>query len=122
MTAYAVPTQFSHGDKPTAANFNKWSDGCNHIYELLPTYTRNPAVAEMGTGESVRFTHRLRWLHYKSSGQILDPAGIEANTVTLPNTSDNWANVYDLDQIQWLAYGAMYDVQGVDFAQEWSTP
>ena len=121
MTAYAVPPSFAHGDKPTAANLNKLSDGLDHVYELVPTYSVNQAVAELGTADRVYFTHRQRWVHYKSSGQILDPAGL-ADTVSLPNTSDDWANVYDLDQIGWLAYGAGYWVQGVDFALEDTTP
>lgn len=117
MTAYAVPPQFEHGDFALAADLNKISTGQVHFYEVLPTYAVNSCVREMSTGEQATFTHRHQWLHYKSTGTIYDPAGIE-DDIELPNPSDNWVNVYDLDTIAWLSYGAQYYVEGVTFARE----
>ena len=117
MTAYAVPPTFAHGDYPLAAELNKIRDGQLYFYETLPTYGPRPCVREVGTGEQVTFTHRHRWLHYKSTGTIIDPAGIEPD-IDLSNPSDSWVNVYDLDSIAWLAYGALYYVEGVTFASE----
>lgn len=117
MTDYVTPTEFAHGDYVAAAALTRWNTALTHIYEIAPSVQINTPVAEMDTGDRVSFTHRQRWLYYKSSGAILDPAGIE-DDVSLPNTSDNWVNEYDLDSISWLGYGATYYVSGVDFAVE----
>ena len=121
MTAYAVPDKYSHGDQPTHTSLNKISTGQTHINELAPSIITTPAVPYLSTGEYMRMVHRHRYLHYKSSGYIEDPAGIE-DDVSLSNTSDDWVNVYDLDQVAWLSYGAVYYVRGVDFAQEHGEP
>ena len=117
MTAYTNAPVFSHGDFPIAANMNKISTGQVHIYEVAPTYAIQPCIKKLGTDDQLCITHRFRWLHYKSTGAISDPAGSE-DDVSLPNPSDNWVNVYDLDSVPWLSYGAIYYVTGVDFACE----
>ena len=121
MTAYAVPPNFAHGDKPTAANLNKIADGSLHVYERTPDFAWEDLTPELGNGERMSFQHFRRYLHYKSSGQVIDPAGL-GDTVSLPNTTDDYKNSYDLDQISWLAYGADYIVQGVSYAAERSAP
>ena len=130
MTAYVTPHIFAHGEFPTAANLNTISVGQISINERKPYALFAPCTAKMTTGQATGFYHRHRWLHYKSSGQLIDPvryadplelAGEEE--VSLPNTSDDWFNVYDLDSVAWLSYGALYFVQGVDFVMEldWET-
>jgi hypothetical protein len=119
MTAYTVAPEWEHGDFPLAADLNKIGTGQTHIYEIALTYARNPASRSLAdlSAENINFTHRHRWLHYKSTGQVVDPSGAEED-VELPNPSDNWINVYDLDSIAWLEYGALYTVAGVDMACE----
>jgi len=123
MTAWATPAVYSHGDYPIAANLNKFSNGQLHIYEKAPDILFCNAVPYITSGEYMRFVHRHRYLHYKSSGQLVDNVvGQVEETISLPNTTDDWVNVYDLDQVSWLSYGAVYYVTGVDFCQEHATP
>ena len=121
MTAYATPPTYVHGYFPVASVLNKYSQGITHIEERAASVQRNPCTRQLGNGERVYFTHKDRYLHYKSSGQLIDVAGIE-DDIALPNTSDDFANVYDLDQVAWLAYGSGYWVQGVTFAMELDDP
>ena len=115
MTAYAVPPEWEHGDYPLAADLNKIRDGQLYFYERMPTYAVNSCVKELGSDASLTFTHRHRWLHYKSTGDITDAADA-SNTESLSNQST--VNVYDLDSIAWLTYGSVYYVDGVNFASE----
>ena len=125
MTAWVAPPKFGHGDFPLAANLNILSQDLLSINERKPYQLFAPCTAKMTTGQQTGFYHRHRWLHYKSSGQIIDPvraadpleiAGEEE--ISLPNPSDDWFNVYDLDSVAWLSYGSLYYMQGVDFVME----
>lgn len=136
MTAYAQPAKFSHGDFPTAANLETINTALVAIAEIASDGTTpasgetlpqlNPAVywnrekgeafgSRVQTDSDYWILHRHRYLHYKSTGAIEDPAGT-GTAVSLSNEED--FNVYDLDSVDWLAYGQMYKVTGVDFCME----
>ena len=126
MTTITTAPVFSHGEFPVAAELNKIVDGQKEIYAVARTYARNSFAPEMDTGERATFTHAKKWLHYKSTGTIIDPAR-DANPaagndpVSLPNPSNNWVNTFDLDSVAWIAYGSIYYVEGTDFAQEFDS-
>ena len=139
MTTYAPPSRFSHGDFPTKANLDTINDALDAIGEILSDGTTpqngeelpryNPGVffnREKWTAGGVNrdgsdywILHKARYLHYVSTGSIVDTAGLET-AVSLSN--DASFNVYDLDSVSWLAYGMMYKVTGVDFCMESTDP
>lgn len=112
--AYSVPFQFSHGDYPTAARMNLYKDGLDAIYALTGSYPINMFVCKRtGTVQGFYFVHRLRWLIFRndSAGRIEDPAGVGA-TVTLEVSGAEWTS-YDLDQVDWMIPGKLYQVQAL---------
>lgn len=115
MTAYAVPERSAHGNYPRASRMNKFSDGLNHIHEIVASQAVRIAVP-IETDADFCLQHKHRWLHYKSSGAVEDLAQTETNSLTFDD--DDWTAVFDLDTVDWLAYGDAYLVTGVTFAEE----
>lgn len=111
--AYTPPEQWSHGDYPTAAKMNKYKDGLDAIYAAFGTYPINPAVARrISPTQGYYFLHSHRWLLYRGAGTIEDSAGV-GETINLSEAEDmGWTN-FDLDTIDWMRPGKLYQVQGV---------
>jgi hypothetical protein len=60
--------------------------------------------------------HRYKWLAYGSTGRIFDPSGI-GEDVSLADPASG-TGFYDLDSLNWLAYGMYYCIDGVTWAAE----
>lgn len=111
--SYTPPQQWSHGDYPTADKLNKYKDGLDAIHEAVGDYPINPAVARrLDTVQGYYFLHRWRWLVYRGAGTIEDPIGAE-DAVNLSEAEDMGWTSYDLDNVDWLIPGRLYQVQGV---------
>lgn len=117
--AYQVPPQWSHGDQPTAALMQKYSDALNSLYTAIGTVGYNPATPFSQYEDTQEYTlaHSQRWLIYLSTGVIEDPAGVN-DDVPLSNVGTGTINSYDLDQVPWLAYGQDYRVIGCSAVME----
>lgn len=111
--SYAPPETWHHGDYPTAAKLNKYVDGMDAIHGVIGDALYNFAVPRrMGSVQGYYFVHRHRWLIYRDAGRIEDPAGI-GETVSLSAADDGGWTTYDLDQVDWLIPGKLYQVQAV---------
>ena len=92
---------------------NKYKDGLDAIHAALGDYVLNPTVARrIDPVQGYYFLHAKRWLLYRDAGRIEDPAGVGA-TVTLAAADDGGWTSYDLDQVDWLIPGKLYQVQAV---------
>ena len=132
--AYAVPTVSAHGDMPTAASMNKYSDGLNAIYSGLNSGKRYICAATkrqydtrasdthndaMYAQEALSYcvnVHLWRWLFYKGEGALKNIA--ETEQTPLSNDNPGGTNVFDLDSVDWLNYGGVYEITGVTWAFE----
>lgn len=129
--AYTAPPQWAHGDIPTAANMQKYSDGLNAIYtaingkkhirasRLRQWLTRSSDTHHLGVTDALSYllnVHQWRWLLYQGAGTLSNVAGSE--TTSLPDTTNGGTNTFDLDSVDWLNYGMIYRVNGVNFALE----
>ena len=118
--AYSTPKTWAHGDTVSAANMQKYSDGLNAIKAMFPTEKESwaHAFSTMAEAQSYFFTHKRRWLIYKSTGVVHHPA----DPVTYPDVSlsdSEEINVIDLDEsVSWLVVGQMYQVIGCSVAFE----
>lgn len=128
MTAYAVPPRWEHGDFVGATDMAKYSTGQTALYERLGATVRTPCIqiiAEKGHNATpwedsvIYFTHRKRFLIFRSSGLLHDPAGLE-DDISLAD--EDTYTTYDLETVSWLTYGTQYYVSGVDFAWECDVP
>ena len=118
--AYQVPKQWSHGDQPTAADMQKYSDALNALNASFGSAFYNFATpySLYDDTQEYYFVHARQYLIYTSTGTIEDPAGVEAS-VTL--SSSGVFNSYDLDQVGWLTYGMLYQVIGCSVCLESDT-
>ena len=123
--AYSVPKQWSHGDIPTAADFNRYSDGCNDIVGRIgsvtvafcvPEANRLLVATEEVLGDTFACVHRARYLHYRGTGNLTNLDSSKSSALSAPDGGG--VGVYDLDSVSWLAYGQLYFVTGVDFCVE----
>jgi hypothetical protein len=117
--AYQVPPRWSHSDLPTAAEFNKYSDGLDHLESVLGLGLQM-ASRQRQTGETFFLVRAWRWLHYRSvvseTATIVDPSGV-GSPVSLPNSTSAIV-AYDLESVGWLFQGQVYQVTGADVAVE----
>ena len=118
--AYEVPRQWAHGDVPTGALMQRYSNSLNALKPLVDTYSRkNQAGWVQGDDSKYMFVHVHRWLFYTlddGSGNIYDP-DFPDNSATLSETdAESEGNYYrfDLSGLPWLYPGKMYRVDGVD--------
>ena len=112
--------QWSHGDTVSAADLNAYSTALTALHaRILSTSIRMATPNQYGSGNIYRFVHRNRWLHFKSTGQIKNAAGTQQ--ATLSPINDTYTS-FDLQSLNWLAYGQLYQVVGCDMASEEVTP
>ena len=115
--AYTAPDTWSHGDRPTAAKVNKWKTDLDEIHGTAGDRAINLPCGVDDAATRIYFIHRFRYLHFLAdAGVITDPAGI-GETVAI--ASDGGFNVYDLDNVSWLTYGALYYVDECNTAIEY---
>lgn len=110
--SYSPPPRWAMGDYPTAAQMNTYKDDIDDIHAQIGDYIINPSVAgRIGNVQGFYFLHSERWLCFLGDGRIEDPAGV-GETVTLSGDAPNWVS-YDLDQLDWMVPGKLYQVQAV---------
>jgi len=124
--AYAVPKVWEHGDVPTAADMDKYSDALDAIHAKSGDVARNYAALREREFYRAEFAdsdyflvHKFRYLFFKSTGSIVSLAD-STQTESLSDGGAAWG-VYDLDGVSWLAYGMVYQVTGVSFCFESET-
>jgi hypothetical protein len=116
--SYSAPPKWTHGDTVSHTNMQIFSDDEDAIYARFGAALRNYPAANAIAGEDndlAYMVHRYRWFWFKSSGTIVDPANA-ANTVTL--TEDTEPTLMDLNSIDWLYPGKLYQITGVTWCME----
>jgi hypothetical protein len=109
---YQVPPRPAHGDTIDAVLLNKYSDSLNAIYSATPVTRLDFAVRKtMNADTYYGYVHNRRYLYYKGSGKLY--SADLSQTTALSDGSNGGTNVYDLDSVAWLAYGAIYYATGV---------
>lgn len=117
--SYTPPRQWHHGDTPTAADMNIYSAGLTLLGALIRSLNWATPYSTMDDTQQVWLVHSKRYLHYVSTGEIIDPAGVgEAVSLSSPNAVDT----YDLDEITWLLPGKLYQIVGCSCAFEDNLP
>lgn len=129
--AYSAPHIFAHGEYPTAANMNIYSDGLNAIYDALSSGKPRPPSAKFRQYETrdsdthndgmylhpdfsfLTMPYLARWLFYSGEGKLHSFPDL-ANQVSLPNSSE--INIYDLTSIPWLIPGMIMKITDVKWA------
>lgn len=118
--AYQVPRQWAHGDVPTGALMQRYSDSLNFLKTQVDSRSRmNQAGWVEGDDSKYMFVHVHRYLHYQiddGSGTIYDPDNAE-NSSSLSETDAAYEGAwgrFDLSGLAWLYPGKMYRVDGVD--------
>lgn len=118
--AYQVPRQWAHGDIPTGALMQRYSDALNDLKTRVDTQSRfNQAGWTEGDDSKYSFIRVHRYLHYTlddGSGTLYDPDNPE-NSASLSATDEEFENhfvAFDLSGVPWLYPGKLYRVDGVD--------
>lgn len=113
-----VPRQWSHGDRPTHTELNKYGTALTEAHATLGDVALNPLYVKRSEAEfTVR--HTYRYLRFTSTGQIVDPTGANDPTGLSESEGADYG-AFDLDTLGWLAYGALYFVTGVSAcAEDW---
>lgn len=127
--AYSPPARWSHGSSaPTAAQMNTYRDGLNDLRGKLGAAAINMAVPMRrqywtfnGDGDhfdhansALYMLHQRRYLHYMGDGKVVSVGG--GSELSLPASTT--PAMYDLESVDWLNYGMVYQVQGVQWAAE----
>ena len=118
--AYEVPPVWSHGDVPTAALMNTYSNGQNAIDALLDISDKNVTSPVFDGDEDDAiwiFTHLNRYLIYDDECTVYQWGNAD-NITSLEEPPVGEVGVYDLDTISWLTYGMVYAVEGTAWAIE----
>lgn len=115
--SYAAPQQWARGDSVSAANLNKYKGALDAARGLLGDERFVWAVRQNNTEDrGYFFNNTWRWLHYIGTGNIVDAADV-GEDVTL--TGDGLTvQTYDLQGVDWLTPGMLYEVKDVMFAVE----
>lgn len=123
--SYVASTPAEHATLVTTTQLNRTSDNIQALYDALGADAINPAACGSAEhtnhvteteGSSLMMFHTFRWLAYGSSGEIVDPTGI--GTSGSLSDAGVGVNYFDLDGLDWLSYGMMYEVTGVVYARE----
>jgi hypothetical protein len=121
--AYSAPTRFSHGDIPTAALMQPYSDDLNFLEAALPSSQWNPAQLwsyenwnAIHENSNYYMVHAKRYLIYVGDGEIVDPAAGGEN-VDVSGDGDTVMS-YDLDQVPWMTPGKLWNPKDFKFCFE----
>lgn len=115
----SLKNDFVQGDYLTAAQLNAIDTALDAAHDALGDVALNfPTLADVS---SAVFTmpHMKRYLWFRSTGAIVDPAGI-GETVSISD-ENNAPTKYDLNSVSWLYYGMIYHVTGVAWCLESET-
>lgn len=116
-----TPYWWSEGDEPTAARLNGLLTAMDEIFATTRDYGYQHATNYIGTGGKATLFKHARYLHFGSNGTLEDPAAVE-DDVTLSEDPDTGRGTVDLDDIDWLATGAMFYVHGCNRVWMDNTP
>jgi hypothetical protein len=109
---------FAQGEYPVATEMNKFSTSLDAIHGILGDSAVNLATIAGISSAVFTMVHTARYLWFRSTGLLVDPAGIEdAISLSDPDRPTR----YDLDQVSWLVYGATYYVTGCAWCAESET-
>lgn len=115
--SYVVPQQWARGDTVSAANLNKYKGALDAAHGLLGDDRFVWAVRQNNTEDRGYFLNNTwRWLHYVGTGNIVDAADV-GEDVTLTG-SGLTVQTYDLQSVDWLTPGMLYEVKDAMFAVE----
>jgi hypothetical protein len=114
--AYETPPQWIHGNVPTAALMNKYSDALKALKSRFDDTSMFLVAATAIDNSDWAFAHVHRYLWYKGSGYLTDVAD-RTQQVSLSDTDDKWER-FDLGSVSWLYPGKLYEVTDVDGAIE----
>lgn len=123
--AYSPTGKVSQSGLVSYLTFNQIRDNLYAVYDAVGTTAVNPgsifnaehcANALYTEGSLLTMFHRFKWLAFGSTGRIFDPSGL-GDDVTLSDP-DTGIGFYDLESINWLAYGMYFCVDGVTWAAE----
>lgn len=106
-----MPTQWAHGDTTTEAKLDAYSTALDSLHGLIgdAAVCALTPVAE-GSGARFYLIHLQRWLHFRGTGDLY--SADRAHSVGLSDVDNSWTAL-DLDGIEWLNYGEIYEVEGV---------
>lgn len=111
-----TPKQWAHGDRVTHTEMNKYGTALTEAHDSLGDAAMNPLCLIISEAEFC-LRHTYRYLHFTSTGQLVDPTGAR-DPVGLSEDADTNKGVLDLESLGWLAYGALYTVTGVSACVE----
>lgn len=111
-----VPREWAHGDAPTAADMTSYSTALTEAHTALGDIAVQPLYVKISEAEFC-LRHIYRYLHFTSSGKLVDPAGVN-DAIGLSEDGDTNHGVLDLESVHWLGYGAYYYVTGVSACVE----
>ena len=106
-----MPTQWAHGDTTTEAKLDGYSTALNTIHGQLGDVVCQ-ALTPAAEGSGARFfnVHLQRWLHFRGTGDLLSSDHV--HSIGLSDVDNGWTAL-DLDGVEWLNYGEIYEVEGV---------
>lgn len=94
----------------------KYSDGLTYLNTAIGVaYNWAVPYSQMPDTQTYYLIHSQQYLVYKSTGRIVDITGTN-DDISLDD-GDTY-NSYDLDTIDWLAYGDLYRVVGCSVCME----
>lgn len=110
-----MKTTWVEGDQPTATLLNEYRTALIEAHDGLGDLG-GWSLAQIRINEA-RFTllHTHRYLHFTSVGQIMALDGSNAQDI---NEDESGVGVLDLDTLDWLVYGQLYQVNGVSVCME----
>jgi hypothetical protein len=123
--AYNTPKHWVYGDEPDATEFNKYSGNLSAIlaaYDGKNWVNNGRMYQDVDLeNEDFAFIHQNmhRWLVYRADANPQLVSWLDVNdTYGLQATEDDEWAILDLEQVDWLAPGLLYKVEGCICAHE----
>lgn len=122
---FSATQKVSEGGIVSHTTFQSIKDNLYAIFDALGADAINTAAgmsAELSVHSStaqdscLTFFHTFPYLIFGSTGQIIDPTGF--GSPVMLSDPDTGYGIYNLESIDWLTYGMIYRVEGVDWARE----
>ena len=109
--------------KPTAAQLNAIGSSQTALDAVYPGVASVVPAEEFGSaGSAYGFVHIHRWLLYNSTGELVDPTGVNDPSALSDPDDPSTIGILDLNTIDWLTVGVFYRVTGVAVAWEQAEP
>lgn len=110
-----MKTSWEEGDDPTATILNEYRTALIEAHDGLGDLA-NWSIAQIRISEAqFVLLHTHRYLHFTSVGQIKALDGSNSQDI---NEDESGVGVLDLDTLDWLVYGQLYRVNGVQVCME----